>query len=79
MPMSTREAQRVYAREWVRKRRQAWLAANGPCRAIRHRRRRCTRSETCRQCGSTDRLEVDHIAILLAGVTRRCVGRRVSA
>lgn len=44
MPMRTREAQREYQRNWMRKRRQAWLSANGPCV----------------DCGSTERLEVDH-------------------
>lgn len=34
-----------YNLQWQRERRRAWLAANGPCR----------------QCGSTHRLEVDHI------------------
>lgn len=45
MPRPTKELQRIYQRDWMRKRRQAWLKLNGPCR----------------QCGSTERLEVDHI------------------
>lgn len=45
MPMSTKEAQRAYQREWVQKRRNAWLQQNGPCK----------------KCGSTEKLEVDHI------------------
>lgn len=36
---------RGFQREWVRKQRQEWLLANGPCR----------------QCGSSLRLEVDHV------------------
>src|SRR6476620_8738222 len=39
-----REYIRKFQRAWVRRRRAAWIAANGPCA----------------QCGSTDRLEVDH-------------------
>lgn len=35
---------RKFQRAWVRRRRAAWIAANGPCA----------------QCGSSDRLEVDH-------------------
>lgn len=40
-----REMQRAYQREWMRRRRRLWFAANGPCR----------------ECGSWDRLELDHI------------------
>ena len=39
-----KEYMRRYQREWMQRRRQAWLAENGPC--VR--------------CGSWDRLEVDH-------------------
>lgn len=39
------EKKRVYQLGWIQKRRQAWLDENGPCK----------------QCGSSDRLEVDHI------------------
>lgn len=42
--MRTREAQREYQRNWIRKRREEWIAANGPCI----------------DCGSDERLEVDH-------------------
>lgn len=42
--MPTKEAQREYQRLWMRQRRTEWLEANGPCV----------------QCGSWDRLEVDH-------------------
>lgn len=44
VPMATREAQREYQRNWMRKRRQAWLDENGPCV----------------DCCSSDNLEVDH-------------------
>lgn len=43
--MATREAQREYQRNWMRKRRQTWLDANGPCV----------------DCGSDVNLEVDHV------------------
>ena len=36
---------RKLQREWLRKRREAWIIENGPCR----------------ECGSWDRIEVDHI------------------
>lgn len=42
--MATPEEQREYQRNWRRRRRQAWLDANGPCV----------------DCGSADNLEVDH-------------------
>lgn len=45
MPYKDPERQRQFNREWRNKRRQDWLAANGPC--VR--------------CGSTEKLEVDHI------------------
>jgi 5-methylcytosine-specific restriction endonuclease McrA len=45
MPCKTKEDQRKYQREWILKRRSAWLKANGPC--VR--------------CGSWENLEVDHI------------------
>ena len=45
MPMASPEEQRQYQREWMRRRRLAWIATNGPCR----------------ECGSSDDLEVDHI------------------
>lgn len=41
----TGEKKREYQREWLRKRRTAWLSDNGPCA----------------KCGSWDDLEVDHI------------------
>lgn len=44
MPMKTKEAQREYQKEWVRKRREAYFG-----------------DKSCVQCGSTDRLELDHI------------------
>lgn len=37
--------QRAYCRKWMAERRAAWFAANGPCR----------------HCGSSERLELDHI------------------
>lgn len=40
----TGEQKRAYQREWIRKRRQAWINENGPCI----------------DCGSYDNLEVDH-------------------
>lgn len=45
MPYADKEAQRQYQREWLQRRRQKWIAENGPCVV----------------CGSEDRLEVDHI------------------
>lgn len=45
MSYRDKDRQRAYGRAWIRSRREAWLRANGPCR----------------QCGSSDRLEVDHI------------------
>lgn len=45
MPYLAREKQVAYQREWVRKRRSDWIASNGPCV----------------WCGSSDRLELDHI------------------
>lgn len=38
-------AMRTYKREWIAKRRAAWIKENGPCR----------------KCGSLSSLEVDHI------------------
>lgn len=40
-----REYFKKYQSAWMKKRRETWLAANGPCRL----------------CGSSERLEVDHI------------------
>jgi hypothetical protein len=45
MPYSDPDQQRKYQREWKDRRRQDWLAANGPCI----------------DCGSRDDLEVDHV------------------
>jgi len=45
MPMRTREEQRAYQLAWIKKRRQDWIDANGPCQL----------------CDSTEDLEVDHI------------------
>lgn len=45
MPYKDLRKQRAYQTNWTRQRRDEWLAANGPCR----------------QCGSWDDLEVDHI------------------
>lgn len=45
MPIKPLEERRKYAREWMAKRRKQWLAENGPCG----------------RCGSTERLEIDHI------------------
>jgi hypothetical protein len=39
------DRQRRYARYWMKLRRKEWFAANGPCK----------------QCGSAERLELDHI------------------
>lgn len=44
MPYRDREQQRAYQREWMRRRREAWFAENSPCV----------------DCGSGDRLELDH-------------------
>lgn len=43
--MPTPEQQREYQRQWLAARRQAWLDEHGPCV----------------KCGSSDRLEVDHV------------------
>jgi 5-methylcytosine-specific restriction endonuclease McrA len=40
------EAKRAYQRQWMKKRRQAWIDSKGGC---------------CARCGATDSLEVDHI------------------
>jgi len=45
MPCRTPELQREYQRKWMIARRAAWLAEHGPCA----------------NCGSSERLEVDHI------------------
>lgn len=45
MPMKTKEEQRAYQRQWIAKRRLDWIEENGPCVS----------------CGSSSRLEVDHI------------------
>jgi hypothetical protein len=45
MAYSNPALQSKYQADWVRRRREAWLAANGPCR----------------RCGSSERLEVDHV------------------
>lgn len=45
MAYSSKEQQRAYAREWLKKRRNEWLLDNGPCA----------------KCGSWEDLEIDHI------------------
>ena len=45
MPCATIEEQRRYQREWLQRRRLAWLDAHGPCA----------------KCGSDVDMEVDHI------------------
>jgi 5-methylcytosine-specific restriction endonuclease McrA len=45
MGYKSKDEQRKYQLQWMRRRREAWLQANGPCR----------------KCGSGDRLEIDHI------------------
>lgn len=45
MPYKDPDKQRAFQRQSVARRRLAWINANGPCA----------------QCGSADRLEVDHI------------------
>lgn len=45
MPYAIAERQRIYQRDWKAGRRAAWIAAHGPCK----------------QCGSDDGLEIDHI------------------
>lgn len=44
MGYTNREEQRAYQREWLRRRREAWLKENGPCA----------------KCGGKDFLEVHH-------------------
>lgn len=46
MPILDQDARRAYNLAWVRKRRQAWITSRGG---------------SCENCGSTDRLEVDHV------------------
>lgn len=41
----SQETRRAYHRQWMRRRRDEWFAANGPCV----------------QCGSWERLELDHV------------------
>lgn len=43
--MATKEAQAEYQRKWMAARRKAWFDENGPCV----------------DCGSSDRLELDHV------------------
>ena len=45
MPCSTPESQRKYQREWLKRRRLEWFEKNGPCK----------------QCGSKNDLQLDHI------------------
>lgn len=45
MPMRTKEEQREYQRLWIKRRRDAWFAENGPCA----------------ECGSWDNLRLDHV------------------
>lgn len=45
MSMATPDEQREYQRDWIKARRQKWMAENGPCQL----------------CGSSDQLEADHI------------------
>ncbi len=45
MPYLDKDRQRQFQRDWLRERRDAWIRENGPCI----------------DCGSSDRLEVDHI------------------
>lgn len=52
VPMRTKEEQRRYQCEWVKRRRRAWIMDNGPCAL----------------CGSWDELEVDHTVNLSKGI-----------
>ena len=45
MPYKDRNKKRQYQLEWLRKRRSAWFAVNGPCQ----------------KCGSNQNLEVHHV------------------
>jgi 5-methylcytosine-specific restriction endonuclease McrA len=45
MPMATKQEQRTYQREWMAKRRWAWLSVQGPCA----------------ECGSEEDLQLDHV------------------
>ena len=45
MPYKTKELQREYQKQWIKNRRQEWLSKNGPCK----------------QCGTWENLEIDHI------------------
>jgi hypothetical protein len=44
LPYRDPDRQRAFQRAWIKRRREEWIAANGPCI----------------DCGSTERLEVDH-------------------
>lgn len=44
MPYADREAKNKYQREWMARRREEWIAENGPCV----------------DCGSSEDLEIDH-------------------
>lgn len=46
MPMRTKEEQRRYQREWLRRRRADWIDSQGG---------------RCVKCGSPDDLEIDHV------------------
>ena len=45
MPYANPDAQRAYQLAWITRRRDEWIAENGPCQ----------------RCGSTEDLEVDHV------------------
>lgn len=45
MPRKARDDRLLYNRDWMRKRRDAWIAEHGPCTV----------------CASTENLEVDHV------------------
>lgn len=45
MPFLNHAERLSYSRQWIARRRAEWFAANGPCRG----------------CGSSDRLELDHV------------------
>lgn len=60
-----RQYLRNYQRKWIARRRRDWIAANGPCK----------------KCGSSERLQVDHIVpankgMEVAAIWSRCKAAR---
>jgi hypothetical protein len=65
LPCIDPDKRKAYAREWIKARRDAWIAQNGPCI----------------KCGSSDKLEVDHInpsekVYAVGGIWSACAEKR---